>query len=65
MAILKVPEMHCEKCVERIENALNEGGLKFSVSLSEQTVTVDGCDSCVKSAVSLLDDLGFSAEEID
>ncbi|NLW65989.1 MAG: heavy-metal-associated domain-containing protein [Clostridiales bacterium] len=65
MTILKVTEMHCEKCVERITNALNEGGLKFSVSLPDQTVTIDGCDSCVKTAVEKLDDLGFSAEKID
>lgn len=64
MTILKVPEMHCEKCVERITNALNKSGLKFSVSLSHKTVTIDGSDNCVATAINELDDLGFSAQKL-
>ena len=30
MTILNVPDMHCSKCVERITNALNAAGLKFT-----------------------------------
>ena len=36
--------------------------LKFSVSLDTKTVTIDGCDNCVKIAVSELEDLGFTPE---
>ena len=64
MTTLKVPEMHCEKCVQRIEKALNEENLAFKVSLENKTVTIDGCEHCVKTAVDTLDDLGFSAEKI-
>ena len=64
MTILKVPEMHCNHCVGRITNALNEAGLKFEVSLENKTVTIDGCANCVKTAVSELEDLGFSAEQM-
>ena len=64
MTTLKVPEMHCNRCVERITNALNEAGLKFTVSLEDQTVTIDGCDHCTAKAISELDDLGFSAEKM-
>jgi copper chaperone CopZ len=64
MTTLKVPEMHCEKCVQRIEKALNEEKLAFKVSLENKTVTIDGCEHCVKTAVDTLDDLGFSAEKI-
>ena len=64
MAVLKVEEMHCGKCVERITNALNAVNLDFSVSLEDKTVTINGCAHCVKTAVSELDDLGFSAVEI-
>lgn len=60
MKVLKVPEMHCERCVARITEALQKDGLKFSVNLAEQTVTIDGCDHCVATAVETLDDLGFS-----
>ncbi len=62
--VLKVPEMHCNKCVERITDRLNKEKLDFSVSLADKTVTIDGCDNCVKTAADALDDLGFSAEKI-
>ena len=64
MAVLKVKEMHCGKCVERITNALNAVDLDFSVSLEDKTVTINGCAHCVKTAVSELDDLGFTAVEM-
>ncbi len=63
MTTLKVPDMHCEKCVERITNALNATNLSFQVSLVNKTVTIDGNDDCVKTAVEELDDLGFDAVE--
>ena len=64
MTTLKVPEMHCNHCVERITNALTGAGLHFEVSLENQTVSVDGCSGCVEKAVSELEDLGFSAEKL-
>ena len=64
MKVLKVPDMHCEKCVARITKALEADGLNFSVNLADQTVTIDGCDHCVATAVETLDDLGFTAELI-
>lgn len=63
MAVLKVEGMHCGKCVERITNALKEVDLDFSVSLEDKTVTINGCEHCVKTAISELDDLGFDAVE--
>jgi copper chaperone CopZ len=62
MTTIKVPEMMCQNCVKRITNALTEAELKFSVSLETKTVTIDGCQHCVATAVSELEDLGFSAE---
>jgi copper chaperone CopZ len=58
---LKVPDMHCVKCVERITNALSAAKLSFQVSLENKTVTVDGDEACVKKAIEELDDLGFDA----
>ena len=49
MTTLKVPDMHCEKCVARITKALTEAELKFEVSLAEKTRAE-------------LDDIGFTAE---
>ncbi len=62
MAVINVPDMHCENCVRRITEALGKAGVEFSVSLEAKTVTVNGCDGCVAKAMNALDDLGFSAE---
>ena len=62
MTKIAVPDMMCENCVKRITNALTEADLKFSVSLEEKTVTIVGCENCVKTAVSELEDLGFTPE---
>ena len=60
MPVIKVADMHCEKCVARITKLLTEEGLDFSVSLEDKTVTVNGCEHCVKTALEALDDLGFA-----
>ena len=62
MTTIKVPDMMCENCVKRITTALTEAELKFEVSLADKTVTIDGCDNCVKTAMTELEDLGFSPE---
>lgn len=62
MTTIKVEEMHCEKCVERITKAMTQKGLEFQVSLEDKAVTIDGCDHCVKSALEILDDLGFEGK---
>ena len=61
MTILNVPDMHCSKCVERITNALSAAGLKFTVSLEDKTVTIDGSAADVEKAKAELDDIGFDA----
>lgn len=57
---ISVPDMHCENCVKRIDNALKETGIKYSISLEEKTVIIDGCDHCLKTAIGELEDLGFT-----
>lgn len=59
MTVLKVEEMHCEKCVERISKAFDKAGLTYEVNLSDKTVSIDGCDKCIATAKGILDDLGF------
>ena len=62
MTTISVPDMMCENCVKRITNALTGADLKFEVSMADKTVTIDGCQNCVKTAVSELEDLGFTPE---
>ena len=62
MKTIKVPDMMCENCVKRITNALTEAQLKFTVSLESKSVTIDGCEHCLKTAVEELEDLGFTPE---
>ncbi len=61
MKTLKVPDMHCEKCVERISTALHDADIDLTVSLADKTVSVD--DSKTSIAMETLDDLGFTAVE--
>lgn len=60
MTTIKVPDMMCENCVKRITNALTAAELTFRVDLAAKNVTIDGCENCVKTAVSELEDLGFT-----
>lgn len=62
MTKISVPDMMCENCVKRITTALTAAELKFEVSLADKTVTIDGCQNCVKTAVGELEDLGFTPE---
>ena len=62
MTTISVPDMMCENCVKRITNALQAADLQFQVSLDHKTVSIDGCEQCVKTAVAELEDLGFSPE---
>lgn len=62
MTTISVPDMMCENCVRRITNALQAADLQFQVSLDHKTVSIDGCEQCVKTAVAELEDLGFSPE---
>ena len=62
MKIISVPDMMCENCVKRITNALTEAELKFEVSLADKTVSIDGCEHCLATAMGELEDLGFTPE---
>lgn len=62
--VISVPDMHCDACVKRITNALNVAGLKFSVSLENKTVTIDGCEHCLATALQEIEDLGFTPKAL-
>ncbi len=61
MTTLNVKEMSCNHCVERIKKALEAAGIKHSIDLETKTVTIDGCENCVKKAIEEMDDIGFTA----
>jgi len=59
MTVIKVANMHCEKCVERISKAFEKAELEYQVNLADRTVSIDGCEHCVTRAKEILEDLGF------
>ncbi|MBR7132481.1 MAG: heavy-metal-associated domain-containing protein [Clostridia bacterium] len=59
---ISVPDMHCEKCLSRINSALSDAGISFTAELQNKTVTVDGCEHCLKTALAELEDLGFTPQ---
>lgn len=61
---ISVPDMHCDGCISRIKKALTAEKLDFTVSLEDKTVTVNGCENCLKTAVDTLSDLGFTPSVI-
>lgn len=61
---IKVADMHCEHCVARIDTALNEVAIKHQINLGEKVVIIDGCDHCLKTALTEIEDLGFTPEKI-
>jgi len=61
MTTLNVKEMSCNHCVERIGKTLEAAGIKHSIDLETKTVTIDGGENCVKTAIEELDDIGFTA----
>lgn len=65
MRVLSVPGICCEKCVEKINTALDDAGVKeFEVDLEKKTVSVCDCDHCMEVALDCLKELGFEAERI-
>lgn len=62
MNVIKVEGMHCQSCVKRINEALDEKGIKHEVSLENGTVSIDGCETCLKTAKEVIYDLGFDVE---
>ena len=63
MTKLNVPDMHCNHCVERITKVLTDANLKFTVDLDTKSVTLDGTDADVETAISEMDDIGFESSK--
>lgn len=63
MAVLKVEDMMCDHCVDRIKNGLEDAGIQAEVNLNDKTVSMDGDENVVEKVKEILGDLGFFAEE--
>lgn len=57
---ISVPDMHCQHCVARIDNALNAVGIEHQIFLEEKVVAIKGCENCLKTAINEIEDLGFT-----
>lgn len=62
MTVLKVKEMSCEHCVQRIGKTLEAVHIEYEIDLATKTVTVQGDENIVKQAIEELDDIGFTVE---
>ena len=61
MKTLKIPDMHCEKCVARIHETLEKAQIEHEIDLSHKTVTIP--DELVEKALSELDEIGFRSKK--
>lgn len=60
MVVLKIKEMSCNHCVERIHKLLEELNVEHDIQLESKTVTLkEGANIDV--VISELDDIGFTA----
>lgn len=59
---ISVPDMHCEKCVKRIAEALNKAKIEAEVNLQAKSVDIKN-DADLKNALNEIYELGFSPEE--
>lgn len=59
MNVLKVEGMKCDGCVKRVTEGLKADGIVAEVSLENKTVSFEGDENVVKTAVSEIEDLGF------
>ncbi len=63
MKTIKVPDMKCIHCKERIEKGMAAENIKAEVNLDDKTVKVE--ESALKAAIEELEDLGFTPEVAD
>lgn len=63
MKTLNVPDMQCQNCVKKIDEALTKSDLKHEIHLESKTVSIDGCDKCLAKAYDIVKELGFTPEK--
>jgi len=62
--LLKIPDMSCQHCVNRISQALDEAGIsKYRVDLESKTITVETED--LNEVLLALDEAGYAASPVE
>jgi len=61
MKTIKVSDMRCIHCKERIEKGLKEANIEATIDLENKRVSV--ADEKLAEAIDVIDDLGFDAKE--
>ena len=62
--ILRIPDMSCQHCVNRISEALEEAGIsKYRVDLESKTVSLQTTD--LNEVLLALDEAGYSAKPVE
>ncbi len=64
MVKLKVKDMMCEHCVNKIATALEAANIKNEINLDDKTVSVDVDKLQLLEVLETLEELGYSAERI-
>lgn len=59
--VLKVPQIMCESCREKIASALDARGVKADINVRFKTVIVDDADE--KAAREAIESVGYSVEQ--
>lgn len=59
---ISVPDMHCEKCVKRITEALTKAEIEAEVDLQTKSVNIKN-EADFKTALNEIYELGFTPEE--
>jgi len=62
MVKLKVKDMMCEHCVNKIDNALKVENIKHEINLEDKIVSVDVDNMQLLEVLEKLEKLGYSAE---
>ncbi|MDF9825448.1 copper chaperone CopZ [Breznakia sp. PF5-3] len=57
--IIIVNDMNCEKCVEKISEALSEEGIAFDINLEQKAVSIYERGDAVRKASMIISELGY------
>ncbi len=58
--IILIEDMACEHCAAKIDRALAETSIKYTVDLQRKAVIVDGTQDDVMKARAVIDEIGFT-----
>lgn len=60
--IILVDDMQCEHCAAKIDHALSDTGIRYTVDLPRKAVIMDGTQDDVMKARAVIDEIGFTVK---